>query len=159
MQIRLGPCLNMLEHGRGTHEKKNRLQTSSRIFEDIHTCQNNLSNQLKSIWLWEYHEPLLKTLALCLQNTKSFYRANFASRASKKLTSVQVKPKTRRALGIAVDFVGDHLKDKKATEYQHIGQTFYLKIWDFRSRFQHSKFFLQSLCEVCVKILERRWAS
>ena len=57
------------------------------------------------------------TLALCLQNTKSFYRANFASRASKKLTSVQVKPKTRRALGIAVDFVGDHLKDKKATEF------------------------------------------
>ena len=27
-----------------------------------------------------------------------------------------VKPKTPRALGISVDFVGDHLKDKKATE-------------------------------------------
>ena len=34
----------------------------------------------------------------------------------KKLASV-VKPKTPRALGIAVDFVGDHLKDKKATEF------------------------------------------
>ena len=34
----------------------------------------------------------------------------------KKLASV-VKPKTRRALGIAaVGFVGDHLKDKKLTE-------------------------------------------
>ena len=41
----------------------------------------------------------------------------------KKLASV-VKPKMRPALGIAVDFVGDHLKDKKATEYQYIGQTF-----------------------------------
>ena len=34
----------------------------------------------------------------------------------KKLASV-VKPKTPRALGIAVDFVGDHLKDKKAKEF------------------------------------------
>ena len=33
-----------------------------------------------------------------------------------KLGSV-VKPKTRCALGIAVNFVGDHLKDKKATEF------------------------------------------
>ena len=36
---------------------------------------------------------------------------------AKKLASV-VKPKIRRALGIAVvDFVGDHLKDKKVTEF------------------------------------------
>ena len=28
-----------------------------------------------------------------------------------------VKPKTPHALGIAVDFVGVHLKDKKATEF------------------------------------------
>ena len=35
----------------------------------------------------------------------------------KKLASV-VKPKTRRALGIAVvGFVGDHLKDKKVTKF------------------------------------------
>ena len=34
----------------------------------------------------------------------------------KDLASV-VKTKTRRALGIAVDFVGDHLKDKKVTEF------------------------------------------
>ena len=34
----------------------------------------------------------------------------------KKLGPV-VKPKTRCALGIAVNFVGDHLKDKKATEF------------------------------------------
>ena len=40
----------------------------------------------------------------------------------KKLASV-VKPKMHHALGIAVAFVGDHLKDKKATEYQHNGQT------------------------------------
>ena len=36
---------------------------------------------------------------------------------AKKLASV-VKPKTHRALGIAVvSFVGDHLKDKKVTEF------------------------------------------
>ena len=34
----------------------------------------------------------------------------------KNLASVS-KPKMRRALGIAVDFVVDHLKDKKATEF------------------------------------------
>ena len=34
----------------------------------------------------------------------------------KKLASV-VKPNTRRALGITVDFVGDHLKNKKVTEF------------------------------------------
>ena len=32
---------------------------------------------------------------------------------------------------------------------------FYLKIWDFLSRFLKSKLFLQSLCKVCVKNLER----
>ena len=35
---------------------------------------------------------------------------------NKKLASV-VKPKTRRALGIVVGFVGDHLKDKMLTEF------------------------------------------
>ena len=34
----------------------------------------------------------------------------------KKIASV-VKRKTRHALGIAVDFVGDPLKDKKVTEF------------------------------------------
>ena len=34
----------------------------------------------------------------------------------KKLASV-VKPQMPRALGIVVDFEGDHLKDKKATEF------------------------------------------
>ena len=34
----------------------------------------------------------------------------------KKLASI-VKSKTGRAQGIAVDFVGDHLKDKKVTEF------------------------------------------
>ena len=34
----------------------------------------------------------------------------------KRLASV-VKPKMRHALGIAVDFVGDHVKDKKGTEF------------------------------------------
>ena len=33
---------NGTRHGRGTHEKKNRLQPH--VFEDIHTCQNNLIN-------------------------------------------------------------------------------------------------------------------
>ena len=38
----------------------------------------------------------------------------------KKLASV-VKPKTRRALGITVvGFVGDHLKDKKMTEFNRL---------------------------------------
>ena len=41
----------------------------------------------------------------------------FVWRISQKLASV-VKPKTRRALGVAVvGFVGDHLKDKKVTEF------------------------------------------
>ena len=34
----------------------------------------------------------------------------------KKLASVG-KPQTPSALGIVVDFEGDHLKDKKATEF------------------------------------------
>ena len=39
---------------------------------------------------------------------------------AKKLASV-VTPKTRRALGIAVvGFVGDHLKDKKVTEFNKL---------------------------------------
>ena len=51
------------------------------------------------------------------------YHANaFIGRISqaepKKLASV-VKPRTRRALGIAVvGFVGDHLKDKKVAEFK-----------------------------------------
>ena len=39
----------------------------------------------------------------------------------KKLASV-VKPKPRRALGIAVDFVIDHLRDKKATGFNTTDQ-------------------------------------
>ena len=47
--------------------------------------------------------------------TKCFSRANFAE--PNKLASV-VKPKAHRALGITVvGFVGDHLKDKKVTEF------------------------------------------
>ena len=39
----------------------------------------------------------------------------------KKLASV-LKPKTHRALGIAVvGFVGDHLKDKTVTEFNTLG--------------------------------------
>ena len=40
------------------------------------------------------------------------------SQAEPKKLAAIVKPKTRRALGIAiVDFVGDHSKDKKVTEF------------------------------------------
>ena len=43
----------------------------------------------------------------------------------KKLAFV-VKPKTRRGLGIAVvDFVGDHLKDKKVTEFNTLDNLLY----------------------------------
>ena len=49
-----------------------------------------------------------------------------------------VKPKTRRALGIVVDFVGDHLKDKKLTEFNTLDKLFFSKIWVFRSRFQQT---------------------
>ena len=59
----------------------------------------------------------------------------------KKLASV-VKPNTRHALGIAVDFVGDHLKDKKGDRISTHWTSFYLKNWDFRSPFQQSKLFL-----------------
>ena len=41
----------------------------------------------------------------------------------KKLASV-VKPNMRHAQENAFDSVGDHLMDKKATDYQHISQTF-----------------------------------
>ena len=54
-----------------------------------------------------------------------------------------------------VGFAGDHLKDRKVTEFNTL-DNFYLKIWDFWSRFQ-SKLFLKSLCEVSVKNLERHW--
>ena len=106
------------------------------------------------------------------------------SQAEPKSLASVFKPKTCRALGIAVDFVGDHLKHKKVTEFitldtllsEDLGlpilfptiqvgdhlkhkkvtefitlDNFYLKIWDFQSRFQQSKLLLQSLCEVCVK--------
>ena len=46
----------------------------------------------------------------------------------KRLASV-VKPKTPHALGISIDFVGDHLKDKKATEFNTL-DNFYLKSSD-----------------------------
>ena len=46
-------------------------------------------------------------VALCLRNTKCFI-GRILQAEPKKLASV-VKPKTRRALGIVVDFVGDHL--------------------------------------------------
>ena len=40
------------------------------------------------------------------------------SQAEPKMLASVVKPKKRRALGIAVvGFVGDHLKDKKVTEF------------------------------------------
>ena len=54
-------------------------------------------------------------VALCLRNTKSFI-GRILQVEPKKLASV-VKPKTHRALRIVVDFVGDHLKDKKSTEF------------------------------------------
>ena len=41
------------------------------------------------------------------------------SKAEPKKLAYVVKPKTRSALGIAVvGFVGDHLKDKKVTEFK-----------------------------------------
>ena len=58
---------------------------------------------------------MLKTFAFCLRNTNAFIE-RISQAEPKKLASV-VKPKTRRALGIAVvGFVCDHFRDKKATE-------------------------------------------
>ena len=49
----------------------------------------------------------------------------------KRLASV-VKLKTPCALGISVDFVGDHLKDKKVPEFNTL-DNFYLKFSDYVS--------------------------
>ena len=58
---------------------------SSHVFEDIHTCQNNLINELKFIFLAGVSRTVAQnsydSVALCLRNTKCFYWANFASRA------------------------------------------------------------------------------
>ena len=74
--------------------------------------------------MWEYHEPLLKLLRYVYEIPNAFI-GRISQADPKKLASV-VEPNTRCAPGIAIDFVSDHLKDKKVTEYQHIGQTF---IW------------------------------
>ena len=74
------------------------------FFEDIHICQNNLINWLKSTFL---AEPLLKTLALCLQKLYQMlnYQVNFVSKALEACLLV-VKPNARGALVISVGFVG-----------------------------------------------------
>ena len=72
----------------------------------------------------------------------------------KKLAS-KVKPKSRRALGIVVvGFVGDHLKDKKATEFNTLDQLLsedlgLLILFPIQVIPQESS-------EVCVKNLECR---
>ena len=58
----------------------------------------------------ECHELLLKTLSSMLRYVYEILNAfigRILQAEPKKLASV-VKPKTRRALGIAFDFVGDH---------------------------------------------------
>ena len=78
---------------------------------------NKYGTSPNQFFLQEYHEPLLKTFTLCLRNTKCFIIAQISQAEPKKLASV-IKPKTRHALGIAVvGFAGDHLKDKKVTEF------------------------------------------
>ena len=53
----------------------------------------------------------------CVYEIPNAFIGRISQAELKKLASV-VKPKTRRALGIAgVGFVGDHLKDKKLTEF------------------------------------------
>ena len=59
---------------------------------------------MKSIYLREYHEPLIEFRALCLQNTKIMLLSAEFRKQSQRIASV-VKPKMRSALGIAVDFV------------------------------------------------------
>ena len=56
-------------------------------------------------------------LLRCVYEIRNAFIRRISQAEPKKLASV-VKPKTRRALGIAVvGFVGDHLKDKKVTEF------------------------------------------
>ena len=69
----------------------------------------------------------------------------------KKLASV-VKPKTRRALGIVVDIVGDHLKNKKSTEFNTLDKLLSRRSGSSDPVSNNP----QSLCEVCVKNLECR---
>ena len=53
----------------------------------------------------------------CVFEIPNTFIGRISQAEPKKLASV-VKLKTRRALGIAaVGFVGDHLKDKKVTEF------------------------------------------
>ena len=79
------------------------------FFEDVHTCQINFSrgsftNRCSNVLLYVYEIP------------KNAFIGRISQAEPKKLAAV-VKPKPRRALGIAVDFVAGHLKDKKATEF------------------------------------------
>ena len=59
----------------------------------------------------------------------------------------------RHVLGIVVNFVGDHLNDKKVTKYQHIGQIL-SEDPGLQIPFPTIQVVLQSLCEACVKNLE-----
>ena len=56
-------------------------------------------------------------LLRCVYEIPNAFIRQISQAEPRKLASA-VKPKTRRALGIAVvGFVGDHLKDKKVTEF------------------------------------------
>ena len=56
-------------------------------------------------------------LLRCVYEIPNAFIRRISQAEPKRLASV-VEPKTRRALGIAVvGFVGDHLKDKKVTEF------------------------------------------
>ena len=74
----------------------------------------------------------------------------------KKLAAV-VKPKTRRAQGIAVDFVGDHLKDKKATEFNTLDKLLSRRSGSSDPVSNNPSYSTrESLCDARVKYLESR---
>ena len=112
-------------HGRGTREKKNRLQSPLMFSRTFRLVKYNLINQLKSTSVSrEKHKP----------RTAEFLSA-FAAYVVGRILSAEVFPrccpqkrhlrsllpflnrKTRRALIIAVDFVSVYSKRKKMTNF------------------------------------------
>ena len=72
----------------------------------------------KKLWISWTIEPLLKTFAFNMFTKISNTFIWLISQGEPEKIASVVKPKTCRALGIAVvGFVGDHLRDKKATEF------------------------------------------
>ena len=124
---------NGTRHGRGTREKKNRLQSLLMFSRTFRIVKSNLI--IKPIKIDYCFAGVTRTedcslfvgvCGLCFRITNCCCRANFASGGLSSMLSTKETPenllpflyrKTRRALGIAVDFVSVYSKCKKVTNF------------------------------------------